>query len=100
MSHQFSQRFGFAEWRNDLIPGKLIANVVAIDFISDSTPESGMSHGHYDCYTQSTAFNTTKGAKQTWRRHMSLGPHANRIHQSTPTEAMLAAADEVRLLGI
>ena len=91
--HEFSQRFGFVEWRDDLIPGKWTVNGVAINFISDATPESGMSH--YDCYSQSTAFNTIEGAKESWRRYMRLGIHANRIHQSTPTEIMLEAADEV-----
>ena len=91
--HRFDQRFGFADWRDDLIPGKWSINGVAVNFISDATPESGMSH--YDCYTQSSAFNTIDGARETWRRYMRLGISSNRIHQSTPTQVMLDAADEV-----
>jgi len=91
--HAFTQRFGFVEWRDDQIVGKWSVNGVAINFISDATPEAGMSH--YDCYSESTAFNTIKGAKETWLRYMRLGIHANRIHQSTPTQTMLMAADEV-----
>ena len=91
--HSFEQRFGFADWRDDLIPGKWSINGVAVNFISDATPESGMSH--YDCYTQSSAFNTIAGARETWRRYMRLGISSNRIHQSTPTQVMLDSADEV-----
>lgn len=93
MLHTFKQRFGFADWRDDLIPGKWSINGVAVNFISDATPESGMSH--YDCYTQSSAFNSIAGARETWRRYMRLGISSNRIHQSTPTQVMLDAADEV-----
>ena len=91
--HAFAQRFGFVEWRDDLIAGKWTVNGVGINFISDATPESGMSH--YDCYTTSAAFNSIEGAKETWRRYMRLGISSNRIHQSTPTEVMMSAADEV-----
>jgi hypothetical protein len=93
VNHDYTHRFGFVEWRDDLVSGKWSVNGVGINFISDATPESGMSH--YDCYTTSAAFNTIEGAKETWRRYMRLGISSNRIHQSTPTEIMMAAADEV-----
>jgi hypothetical protein len=87
-------RFGFVEWaeapHNQTF---YTVNGRRINFISDATPEAAMST--YDCYTTSPAFNTIEGAKETWRRYMRVGMSANRIHQSTPTQIMLDAADEV-----
>ena len=87
-------RFGFVEWAE--APHNqtwYTVNGRRINFISDATPEAAMST--YDCYTTSPAFNTIEGAKETWRRYMRMGMSANRIHQSTPTQIMLNAADEV-----
>lgn len=89
-----TRRFGFVEWteavNNDTW---YVVNGRRINFISDATPEAAMSS--YDCYTTSPAFASLEGAKETWRRYMRLGISANRIHQSTPTQVMLDAADEV-----
>lgn len=89
-----SHRFGFVEWSE--APNNrtwYTVNGRRINFISDATPEAAMST--YDCYTTSPAFNTLEGAKETWRRYMRIGMSANRIHQSTPTQIMMDAADEV-----
>jgi hypothetical protein len=75
--HRFSQRFGFVEWAE--AAASWTVNGVRINFISDATPESGMSD--YDCYTTSEAFGTVAGARETWRRYMRLGISSNRIHQ-------------------
>jgi len=88
------RRFGFVEWAEAAGNGTwYTVNGRRINFISDATPEAAMST--YDCYTTSPAFNTLDGAKETWRRYMRIGMSANRIHQSTPTQIMLDAADEV-----
>ncbi len=88
------RRFGFVEWAEAAGNGTwYTVNGRRINFISDATPEAAMST--YDCYTTSPAFNTLEGAKETWRRYMRIGMSANRIHQSTPTQIMLDAADEV-----
>eukprot|EP01050_Picozoa_sp_SAG11_P003940 SAG11_NODE_237_length_11835_cov_11.023347_4_plen_1312_part_00 len=87
-------RFGFVEWAEALHNETwYTVNGRRINFISDATPEAAMST--YDCYTTSPAFNTIDRAKETWRRYMRMGMSANRIHQSTPTQIMLDAADEV-----
>lgn len=53
----------------------------------------------YDCYATSPAFlpptRPGTGCPETWKRFMRLGICANRICQSTPTEYMMDAADEV-----
>ena len=89
-----NHRFGFVEW-SEASNNRTwyTVNGRRINFISDATPEAAMST--YDCYTTSPAFNTLEGAKETWKRYMRVGMSANRIHQSTPTQIMLDAADEV-----
>lgn len=71
-------------------------NGARINQISDATPENGMSF--YDAYADERAFGSSGGAQESWRRYMLLGITSNRIHQSTPTPAMLNAADEVGFL--
>ena len=79
-------RFGFVEW-SEAAPDEgtwFLVNGRRINFVSDATPEAAMSS--YDCYTNSPAFATLEGAKETWKRYMRVGMSANRIHQSTPTQ--------------
>jgi hypothetical protein len=90
-----SKRFGFVEHKESSSFFYSI-NGVRINFLSDATPENGMSY--YDCYANEGAFGSQGGARETWRRYMRLGLTANRIHQSTPTQEMLNAADEVGFL--
>jgi hypothetical protein len=94
------QRFGFVEWTEG--PFYYLVNGVRINQVSDGTPEPGMSE--YDCYTVSPAFlpptDSTGGCPETWKRYMRLGISANRIHQSTPTEYMMDAADETGFMLI
>ena len=90
-----SQRFGVVEHAEGASFFYTL-NGVRVNFISDATPENGMSF--YDAYSNEGAFGAGGGARETWRRYMRLGVNANRIHQSTPTQAMLDAADEVGFL--
>lgn len=94
-AHARRRRFGFVEWTEG--PAWYLVNGVRINFISDGTPESAMSE--YDCYATSPAFRPP-GCAETWKRYMRMGISANRIHQSTPTEAMMDAADEVGFMLI
>lgn len=95
-----TQRFGFVEWTEG--PYYYCVNGVRINFISDATPEAAMSD--YDCYSTSPAFLAPPapgtGCPETWKRFMRLGICANRIHQSTPTEYMMDAADETGFMLI
>jgi hypothetical protein len=95
-----TRRFGFVEWTEG--PFYYLVNGVRINFISDATPEAAMSD--YDCYSTSRAFLPPKGSHtgcpETWRRYMRMGICANRIHQSTPTEYMMRAADETGFMLI
>ena len=95
-----TRRFGFVEWGEG--PYYYTVNGVRINQISDGTPESAMSD--YDSYSLSPAFlpptETTKGCPESWKRFMRLGISANRTHQSTPTETMLNAADELGFMLI
>lgn len=97
---QLTRRFGFVEWTEG--PYYYQVNGVRLNFISDATPEAAMSE--YDCYSTSPAFlpptGPGTGCPETWRRYLRLGICANRIHQSTPTEYMLDAADETGFLLI
>lgn len=97
---EMTRRFGFAEWAEG--PYFYTVNGVRINFISDSTPEAAM--GDYDCYSTSPAFlpptGPGTGCPETWRRYMRMGICANRIHQSTPTEYMMNAADEAGFILI
>lgn len=43
-------------------------------------------------------FTPVAAAAETWSRYMRVGITSNRIHQSTPTQAMMDAADEVGFL--
>lgn len=94
------QRFGFVEWTEG--PFYYLVNGVRINQVSDGTPEPAMSE--YDCYSVSPAFlpptDSTMGCPETWKRYMRLGICANRIHQSTPTEYMMDAADETGFMLI
>jgi hypothetical protein len=98
--HTRKQRFGFVEWTEG--PYYYLVNGVRINFISDGTPESAMSH--YDCYSVSPAFlrptSPGTGCPETWKKYMRLGICANRIHQSTPTEYMMDVADELGFMLI
>jgi len=94
-AHGRDRRFGFVEWTEG--PAWYLVNGVRVNFISDGTPESAMSD--YDCYSTSPAF-LRPGCDETWRRYMRMGICANRIHQSTPTEAMMDAADELGFMLI
>ena len=96
-AHKYRRRFGFVQWGE----GKYYytVNGVRVNQYSDSTCESQMSH--YDCYSTSSAFARPDPAKkrlgcpETWKRYMRIGMNMNRICCSTPTEYMMAAADEV-----
>lgn len=90
-----SQRFGFVEHKESTTFFYTI-NGIRINYLSDATPENGMSF--YDCFANEAAFGSQGGARESWRRYMRLGITANRIHQSTPTQDMLNAADEVGFL--
>ena len=94
------QRFGFVEWTEG--PFYYLVNGVRLNYLSDATPEPGMSA--YDCYSTSPAFlpptGPGTGAPGTWKRYMRLGICSNRIHQSTPTPYMMDAADEVGFMLI
>jgi hypothetical protein len=91
-----SQRFGFVQHAEG--PFYYTLNGVRINQLSDATPEMGMSY--YDAYTHA-AFSPASAAADTWSRYMRVGMTTNRIHQSTPTQEMMDAADEVsrRCLG-
>jgi len=95
-----TRRFRFVEWTEG--PYYYLVNGVRINFISDATPEAAMSE--YDCYTTAAAFlpptAAGTGCPETWKRYMRLGICANRIHQSTPTEYMMNAADETGFMLI
>lgn len=89
-----THRFGFVEWSEG--PYYYLVNGVRVNHLSDATPEQGMSY--YDAYSQTAFAEATgpgTGAQETWKRYMRVGMTSNRIHQSTPTEAMMRAADEV-----
>ena len=95
-----TRRFGFVEWTEG--PYYYLVNGVRLNFISDATPEAAMSE--YDCYSTAAAFLPPTvagtGCPETWKRYMRLGICANRIHQSTPTEYMMNAADETGFMLI
>ena len=95
-----TRRFGFVEWTEG--PYYYLVNGVRLNLISDATPEAAMSE--YDCYSTAAAFLPPTvagtGCPETWKRYMRLGICANRIHQSTPTEYMMAAADETGFMLI
>jgi len=90
-----AQRFGLVE-HAESSSFFYTLNGVRVNHLSDATPENGMSM--YDAYANEGAFGAGGGARESWRRYMRLGITANRIHQSTPTQAMLDAADEVGFL--
>jgi hypothetical protein len=89
-----SHRFGFVEHAEGG-PFYYTLNGVRVNQLSDATPEQGMSS--YDAYV-SPAFATPDAARDSWGRYLTLGLTSNRIHQSTPTQVMLDAADEVGFL--
>ena len=88
-----STRFGFVEHNSSTYFYTL--NGARVNHLSDATPENGMSY--YDAYAFTGSFFTTN-PRDVWKNYMSLGITSNRIHQSTPTEDMLNAADEVGFL--
>jgi hypothetical protein len=89
-----SARFGFVEHAASA-PYYYTLNGVRVNHLSDATPENGMSF--YDAYAISGGF-FSASPREVWRSYMRAGVTSNRLHQSTPTEAMLAAADEVGFL--
>ena len=97
VAHKYRRRFGFVQWGE----GKYYytVNSVRVNQYSDSTCESQMSY--YDCYSTAAAFGRPDPAKkrlgcpETWKRYMRIGINMNRICCSTPTEYMMASADEV-----
>jgi hypothetical protein len=95
-----TQRFGFVEWTEGSY--YYLVNGIRINYLSDATPEPGMSE--YDCYSVSPAFLPPTvlgtGCPETWKRYMRLGICSNRIHQSTPTPYMMDVADEVGFMLI
>lgn len=95
-----TQRFGFSEYTEG--PNYYKINGIRVNHISDGTPESAMSY--YDCYSTAPAFlppsGPNTGAPETWKRYMRIGINTNRIHQSTPTEYMMNAADEVGFMMV
>lgn len=98
------QRFGYVEHKESTSYYYLL-NGVRMNHLSDATPESGMSY--YDAYV-SPAFSLPSassiggpysgGIYSTWSNYMQVGITSNRIHQSTPTQAMLDTSDEVGFL--
>jgi len=88
-----SVRFGFVEHSSAGFYWML--NGLRVNHLSDATPENGMSY--YDAYAFSESW-IAQNPRELWRKYMRVGITSNRIHQSTPTEAMLAAADEVGFL--
>ena len=90
---QTAQRFGFVEHSEG--PFYYLVNGVRLNQLSDATPEMGMSY--YDAY-ETEAFAPSSAAAVTWAKYMRVGMTSNRIHQSTPTQAMMNAADEVGFL--
>jgi hypothetical protein len=88
-----STRFGFVEHAEAGYYYTL--NGVRVNHLSDATPENGMSY--YDAYSFTGSYYQTN-PRDVWGAYMRAGLTSNRIHQSTPTEAMLAAADEVGFL--
>ena len=88
-----SVRFGFVEHAARAYFWTL--NGVRVNHLSDATPENGMSY--YDAYAFSGSF-IAQNPWELWRSYMRVGITSNRIHQSTPTEEMLRAADEVGFL--
>jgi len=91
--HDAFIRFGFVEWGESRDGGFYTVNGVRINFIGDATPEAGQSD--YDAYSTTEGWASHAGAVESFRRYMRLGITANRIHQSTPTQVMMSAADEV-----
>lgn len=88
-----STRFGFVEHSARTFFWTL--NGERVNHISDATPENGMSF--YDAYAFSGSYFATS-PRDVWRQYMRVGITSNRIHQSTPTEELLDAADEVGFL--
>ena len=86
-------RFGFVEHGQATYYYTL--NGVRVNHISDATPENGMSF--YDAYS-APASHFAQAPGDAWRRYMALGLTSLRVHQSTPTEALLLAADEAGFL--
>ena len=89
-----TRRFGFVEHAEG--PFFWTLNGHRFNQLSDATPENAMSF--YDAYAGPAFAPGPGGALETWRRFMRLGLTSNRVHQSTPTRAMLDAADEAGFL--
>jgi hypothetical protein len=86
-------RFGFVE--HGAARYFYTLNGLRVNHLSDATPENGVSY--YDAYSAPASY-LASSPGGAWRRYMAVGMTSNRIHQSTPTEAMLDAADEVGFL--
>ena len=93
-----SSRFGFCTHAEG--PYYYTVNGVRVTGFSDATTESQMG---FDAYMGPAFAPPTKpgtGCPETWRRYLRIGINTNRICQSTPTEYMMAAADEVGFMLI
>ena len=51
----------------------------------------------YDAYAAPQSYFATS-PRDVWQRYMRVGITSNRIHQSTPTEDLMLAADEAGFL--
>ena len=93
-----STRFGFCTHAEG--PLYYTVNGVRVNGRSDATTESQLD---YDAYSAPAFTAPTKpgtGCQETWRRYMRVGMNMNRVHQGTPTEYMMQAADETGFLLI
>ena len=91
-----TQRFGFVEHAEG--PYYYTVNGVRVTGLSDATAEAQLSE--FDAYAQLPAYKTADACRETWKRFMRIGINTNRIHQSTPTDLMMDAADEVGFMLI
>jgi hypothetical protein len=93
----YTQRFGFAEYGEG--PYYYTINGVRIGVqaaASDTEPAEGFAKAAE--YLPPTGPGT--GCPETWRRYLRLGVNTLRTHQTTPSDYMLQAADEVGFMII
>ncbi len=93
-----STRFGFCTHAEG--PFYYTINGVRVNGRSDATTEAQLD---YDAYSGAAFTAPTRpgtGCQETWRRYMRAGMNMNRVHQGTPTEYMMQAADETGFLLI
>ena len=96
LRHAFSSRFGFVEHAEG--PYYYTVNGVRVNNISDGTTEAQLSE--YDAYAELAGYKTAEACRETWKRFLRVGINANRVCQSTPTQMMMDAADEVGFMLI